>query len=268
MDAETLASRFAASGPSLTTAERAAGDRAWTYGHVVVDEAQELSPMAWRSLVRRVPTRSMTIVGDVAQTSSAAGARNWDRMLTPLLHDGWRLAELTVSYRTPSTVADTAQAVARAAGLPVSELRAARDVEDSLTAVRTAAGPEGLPDDDTVVTEALDLVKELVGPDAGRVAVVAPSGGVARLAAALAAALPETVGAAEAARLAAQRPEDAQVVVLAPRQTKGLEFDAVVLVEPAAIAEGAGATSDLYVAMTRPTQRLVLVHARDLPAGF
>ncbi|MFD6445735.1 hypothetical protein ACFWEJ_11560, partial [Promicromonospora sp. NPDC060204] len=72
----------------------------------------------------------------------------------------------------------------------------------------------------------------------------------------------------EAARLSAQRPEDAQVTVLAPRETKGLEFDAVVLVEPAAIAEGAGGTSDLYVAMTRPTQRLVVVHARDLPEGF
>jgi DNA helicase IV len=268
VDAETLASRFAASGPSLTTAERAAGDRAWTYGHVVVDEAQELSPMAWRALVRRVPTRSMTIVGDVAQTSSAAGARNWDRMLTPLLRDGWRLSELTVSYRTPSTVADTAQRVARAAGLPVSELRAARDVEGSLTAVRTAPGADGLPDGDVVVTEALGLVKELVGPDAGRVAVVAPSGGVARLAEAVAAALPDAVGAAEAARLVAQRPEDAQVTVLAPRETKGLEFDAVVLVEPAAIAEGGGGTSDLYVAMTRPTQRLVVVHARDLPEGF
>ncbi|MGW2094431.1 HelD family protein [Promicromonospora sukumoe] len=268
VDAETLASRFTATGPSLTTAERAAGDRAWTYGHVVVDEAQELSPMAWRALVRRVPTRSMTIVGDVAQTSSAAGARSWDRMLTPLLRDGWRLSELTVSYRTPSTVADTAQRVARAARLPVSDLRAARDVEGSLAVVRTSPGADGLPEDGAAVAEALGLVKELVGPDAGRVAVVAPSGAVARLATAVAEALPSAVGTEEAARLSAQRPEDAQLTVLAPRETKGLEFDAVVLVEPAAIAEGAGGTSDLYVAMTRPTQRLVVLHVRDLPEGF
>ncbi|WP_423465110.1 HelD family protein [Promicromonospora sp. MS192] len=268
VDAETLAARFAAGGPSLTTAERAAADRSWTYGHVVVDEAQELSPMAWRALVRRVPTRSMTVVGDVAQTSSAAGARSWDRMLTPLLRDGWRLAELTVSYRTPATVADTAQRVARAASLPVSDLRAARDVEGSLTTVRTPAGPGALPDDDAVVAEAVRLAKEFVGPDAGRVAVVVPSDGAARLAAALTEALPAVVGAQEAARLAAQRPEDAQVTVLTPRETKGLEFDAVVLVEPAAIAEGPGGTSDLYVAMTRPTQRLVVVHSRALPEGF
>jgi DNA helicase IV len=267
VDAETLASRFAASGPSLTTAERAAGDRAWTYGHVVVDEAQELSPMAWRALVRRVPTRSMTIVGDVAQTSSAAGARNWDRMLTPLLRDGWRLAELTVSYRTPSTVADTAQQVARAAGLPVSDLRAARDVEGSLTVVRTAPGPDTLPEDGAVVAEALGLVKELVGPDAGRVAVVAPSGSVPRLAEAIAGELASAVGAEEAARLSAQRPEDAQVTVLAPRQTKGLEFDAVVLVEPAEVlAESPRGENDLYVALTRATQRLTVVHDAPLPA--
>ena len=77
VSAEMLADRFATTGPTLTTAERAAADRSWTYGHVVVDEAQELSAMAWRSLLRRVPTRSLTIVGDVAQTTAAAGARSW-----------------------------------------------------------------------------------------------------------------------------------------------------------------------------------------------
>lgn len=282
VDAETLASRFAPTGPRLTTAERAAADRAWTYGHVVVDEAQELSPLAWRMLVRRVPTRSLTIVGDVAQTSSPAGARSWAAHLRPILRDGWRLAELTVSYRTPATVADTAQRVAVAAGLPVSDLRAARDVTGSLTLVGTGqGGPDGQGEpgapsgsagshvpDDVVVAEALSLAKEIVGAEAGRVAVVAPAGRVAGLADALTAALPGALGADEAARLTAQRPEDAQVTVLEPRETKGLEFDAVVLVEPAEIAEGSGGTSDLYVAMTRPTQRLVVVHARGLPEGF
>ena len=59
-------------------AERAAADRTWTFGHVIVDEAQELSEMAWRLLARRCPARSMTIVGDVAQTGSAAGTTSWD----------------------------------------------------------------------------------------------------------------------------------------------------------------------------------------------
>src|SRR5699024_8455974 len=69
VNAQMLSSRFVSSGSRLTTAERAGKDRTWTYAHVIVDEAQELSAMAWRMLLRRCPTRSMTIVGDVAQTS-------------------------------------------------------------------------------------------------------------------------------------------------------------------------------------------------------
>jgi DNA helicase IV len=283
VDAETLAARFESGGPVLTTAERAAADRSWTYGHVVVDEAQELSLMAWRMLVRRVPTRSLTIVGDVAQTSSAAGARSWSAALTPVLRDGWRLEELTVSYRTPAEVADTAQRVAKAAGLPVSPLTAARELPDALVTVPVGAwagaegpdgaGPGGDDDNDTVasavVAQVAELAREFVGADgAGRVAVVAADRRAGVLGDAVARALPRVLGDAEAARLAAQRPEDAQVPVLTPRETKGLEFDAVVLVEPAEVAEGPGGWSDLYVAMTRPTQRLTVVHARPLPDGF
>src|SRR5690606_18838908 len=109
VNAEVLAQRFSSGAEYLTTAERAAKDRSWTFAHLVVDEAQELSAMAWRTLLRRCPTRSMTIVGDVAQTSSPAGARSWSAMLTPLLRDSWRLAELTVNYRTPETIATAAR---------------------------------------------------------------------------------------------------------------------------------------------------------------
>ncbi|GAB2454711.1 HelD family protein [Xylanimonas ulmi] len=265
IDAETLAERFASSGPRLTTAERAASDRAWAYGHVVVDEAQELSPMAWRMLARRVPTRSMTIVGDVAQTSSHAGARSWSAALTPVLRDGWRLEELTVSYRTPAAVADAAQRVAKAASLPASPLTAAREVPGAIVDARVPDGGTRAAVADAVGS----LAREFVGADgAGRVAVIAAADAVAGLRTAVEAALPDALGAGEAARLAAQRPEDQQVTVLAPREVKGLEYDAVVLVEPADVAAGAGGWSDLYVAMTRPTQRLVVVHERALPPGF
>jgi DNA helicase IV len=268
VDAETLAERFAVGGPRLTTAERAAADRAWTYGHVVVDEAQELSPMAWRTLVRRVPTRSMTVVGDVAQTSSQAGARSWSAALTPVLRDGWRLEELTVSYRTPAEVADAAQRVAKAAGLPVSPLTAAREVADAIEVVRVPrSGPDARRRE--AVARAVGLAKTFVGDDgAGRVAIIAPAEEVTALRDAVTAALPGALGDAEAARLLAQRREDEQLTVLSPRSVKGLEYDAVVLVEPAWIAEGSGGWSDLYVSMTRPTQRLVVVHERDLPDGF
>ena len=81
--AEQVAERFADTGPWLTVAERAESDRTWAYGHLVVDEAQELSPMAWRLLMRRCPSRSMTLVGDVAQVGSAAGASSWSEVLDP-----------------------------------------------------------------------------------------------------------------------------------------------------------------------------------------
>ncbi|MFI2752667.1 HelD family protein [Cellulomonas sp. P22] len=262
VSAEMLADRFASSGPRLTTAERAAADRTWTYGHVVVDEAQELSSMAWRMLLRRVPTRSMTIVGDVAQTSSPAGAHSWTAMLDPLLRSSWRLSELTVNYRTPAEVADAAQRMATVAGLPVSPLTSARDVAGALLSEQVA------PDD--LVAAAVRHAQEwLTGLDAdaggGRVAVVAP-----------AALLPDVRAAAQEAGLgAALDPRaagggaanlDAPLSLLTPRETKGLEFDVVVLLEPDQVL--AGGAGDLYVAMTRPTQALRIVHSRELPTGL
>ncbi|WP_205601484.1 MULTISPECIES: HelD family protein [Cellulomonas] len=256
VSAEALADRFASSGPSLTTAERAAADRSWTYGHVVVDEAQELSAMAWRALLRRVPTRSLTIVGDVAQTSSAGGTHDWEAMLGPLLRGSWRLAELTVNYRTPATVAHAARRVALAAGLPVSPQTSARDVPDALRLHRVAGGD--------VTTAAAATARELAATvgqagGAGRVAVVATPAHAAAVRRAL-------DGTAEDAPGGELPDLEQTLVVLTPGQAKGLEFDVVVLVEPADVL--AASAGDLYVAMTRPTHALHVVHARDLPPGF
>ena len=282
VSAEVLAERFSHSGPSLTTAERAAADRAWTYGHIVVDEAQELSAMAWRMLLRRCPTRSMTIVGDVAQTAAAAGATRWSTMLEPVLRGSWRLAELTVNYRTPAEVARAAQRVATEAGLPVSPLTSAREVESSLQ-VRTVEAQDVL----AAVVEATAGALELLGvnlgartavvtsgtalsatpqdasaDEAGRVAVIAADEQVAQVRAAIA-----------ASRIGTHLPPtgsgsilDARLAVMTPLESKGLEFDVVVLVEPAVIAKRS--TGDLYVAMTRPTQQLRVVASTTLPAGL
>src|SRR4051794_299624 len=124
LDAELLAERQVVV-DTRTAAERAATDRTWTFGHVVVDEAQELSAMAWRTVLRRVPTRSMTVVGDVAQTGSAAGATSWEEALRPQLADGWRLEELTINYRTPAEIMAVAADVLAATG---SGLTAPRSV--------------------------------------------------------------------------------------------------------------------------------------------
>jgi DNA helicase IV len=278
VSAEVLADRFAHSGPALTTAERAAADRAWTYGHIVVDEAQELSAMDWRMLLRRCPTRSMTIVGDVAQTASTAGARRWSTMLDPVLRGSWRLAELTVNYRTPAEIARTAQRVATAAGLPVTPLTSAREVEDSLQVLTVPA--DGLLDG--LVTEtlaALELVAGAEGgpaqahapvPDGddevaaepGRVAVIVAPEDVARVTAAL--------GSSPAAEHlpadGASSMLDARLAIMTPRESKGLEFDVVVLLDPARV--GRASAGDLYVAMTRPTRALRVVTSEPLPAGF
>ncbi|KRD41710.1 AAA family ATPase [Cellulomonas sp. Root930] len=257
VSAEMLADRFATTGPTLTTAERAAADRSWTYGHVVVDEAQELSAMAWRSLLRRVPTRSLTIVGDVAQTTATAGARSWAAQLDPVLRSSWRLNELTVNYRTPAEVADTARRVAVAANLPVSALTSAREVDDSLVVERTA----------DVVAAVAERTEKLVAEvtdstGAGRIAVIAVDGRLAAIGDALrAAGLRPALGTGTSAA-----DLDAPLVVLSPREAKGLEFDVVVLVEPAEVIEASA--GDLYVAMTRPTRALHVLHDRPLPRGW
>lgn len=245
VSAEQLASRFAESGPALTTAERALADRAWTYGHVVVDEAQELSEMAWRALLRRNPRRSMTIVGDVAQTSASAGVRRWSDALDGPLKGDWRLAELTVNYRTPRSVMDLATAVATAADpeRPPSPVQSARDEPDAVTLHSTSD-----------VLGTVRAAVEIAHERGGTIAVIAPRDQRAALTAEL--------GLREASDLGAP------LVVLDPAGAKGLEFDQVILVEPSEIAAQATGAGDLYVSMTRPTRYLDVVHSEPLPAGF
>ncbi len=112
IDAETLAMRQHVR-DNRTTAERAAADHTWAYGHVIIDEAQELSPMEWRMVFRRCPSRWMTIVGDTAQTGSPAGVDSWQETLEPFVSRRIRLHQLTVNYRTPRPIAQLAHRVAQ-----------------------------------------------------------------------------------------------------------------------------------------------------------
>jgi DNA helicase IV len=244
IDAERLAERQEVT-DTRTAAERAQADRTWTYGHVIVDEAQELSAMAWRVLVRRCPTRSMTVVGDVAQTGSAAGASSWSEALQPHLRDAWRIEELTVNYRTPAEVMAVAAEVLAASG---AEAAAPRSVRSTGEQPWHLAVDE--PDLAKRVAEEAGAFAELPGTTA---VVVPPS----RLDA-VAAALPEATGELTDG-----------VVVLTPAGAKGLEFDSVLVVDPVAIvAEGVRGQHDLYVALTRATQRLGVVHPGTLPAAL
>lgn len=244
--AESLAARMKGHQSRMTVAERAARDRTWTYGHVVVDEAQELSPMAWRMLLRRCPTRSFTIVGDVAQVTNAAGTRWWPETMDPLFGETWHLRELTISYRIPAAVAQAAQSFATAAALPVSSLTAARDVDDAVGYTRVESA-------DALLTQAAQLASRHAGQmaddDGGLVAVLVPD----QLAAHARDVVTRSVV------------EGTTVEVHTAREAKGLEYDVAIVVEPGLMAARPG---DLYVALTRPTRRLEIVHAQDLPAGL
>ncbi|GAA2936567.1 AAA family ATPase [Streptomyces thioluteus] len=241
VDAERLAERHEEA-DHRSAAERAAADRTWAFGHIIVDEAQELSAMAWRLLMRRCPTRSMTLVGDPAQTAEPGGCGAWAEALAPHVGDRWEHVRLGVNYRTPSEVMEVAAEVLRAAGNP--SFRPPRSIRS--TGVRPWARRV-----DDVAGAVASAVAEHAG-EGGRAAVIAPT----RHHAALSAALPQaSCGAAPDLT----RP----VVLLDPRQAKGLEFDTVIVVEPGELG-----LSDLYVALTRATQRVGVVHAGALPAGL
>ncbi len=252
VNAKDLADNFAEYVDRGTTAERAASDRTWTYGHVVVDEAQELSPMQWRLLLRRGPLRSFTIVGDIAQAASASASSTWKDALQPLLRgsaeaDRWRLEELTVNYRTPSQISSAAEAMAIAHGLPVTPSRAVRESEWPIAVVQDVAG-------------ALRRERELGA--GGTVAVIVPDAQLAELADSLGAEFGSAIG-------LGPRGLTSEVALLTAQDAKGLEFDAVIVVDPvtmvAASERGAAA---LYVSMTRATQRLTLVATGALPPGL
>ncbi len=236
-------------------AERAAADRTWTFGHVIVDEAQELPEMAWRLLMRRCPVRSMTIVGDLAQNGELGGASSWQHVLAPYLDDRWQLEELTINYRMPAEI------MAVAAGV-LGQIDPALQVPRSVR--QAGAVPWRLKVSRAVLAERLAGIAASEARELGdrRLAVIVPRAHLRELGTAVAGAVPTAA--------IGQGPEqDSQVVVLDTRQAKGLEFDVVLVVEPGQIvAESPRGLNDLYVALTRATQRLGVIHAGELPAAL
>ncbi|MDF7664158.1 AAA family ATPase [Bifidobacterium sp. ESL0763] len=247
-------------------ARHAANDREWTYGHVVVDEAQELTAMDWRMLMRRCPSRSFTIVGDVAQTSALGGTHRWEETMDRLFGPaGWDLNELTINYRNPREVSGLASGFARGEGLYISTTEAVRSVPDSVVRLQVAGATDlGR----RTVETALRLAGEFTGEDGtGRVAVIAAGEMVAPLRSAIDEALRQEAHAGLARRLDMGDGADRQLGVYDAQVIKGLEYDAVVVVQPGLIMQDApsrlSAAADLYVAMTRPTQRLVVIQSAD-----
>ncbi len=252
------------------------------FGHIVVDEAQDLSPMQLRMLARRSISGSMTVVGDLAQATGPWAPHGWEeveRHLSPARRA--RIAELSVSYRTPAEVMAVAAGVL---ALAAPGVRAPSSVRRSGVAPTAWRAEPGRVAGRTAEVAA----SELAAAEGGRVAVLVPEEMIGEVTRAL--------DAAALGPVDPRRPEGpglaAALVVLPAADSHGLEFDAVVVVEPAAIAAGGGTAGErrdgdgdgdharrpsrpttagyraLYVALTRPTRRLAVVHERDLPEGL
>jgi superfamily I DNA/RNA helicase len=236
-----------------TIAERAAADRSWQFGHVIVDEAQELSPMEWRMVMRRCRRRSMTLVGDLAQAGSDAGMRSWAELLDRYAPGRWRTAELTVNYRTPAEIMAVAGDVLTAidpAAAPPESARSTGVIPWS----RCAAADQF----DSTLVDTVMAEQARIGD--GRLAVIVPRSRYAELTALLSAALSGIASGSDPDLL------DTSTAILDVDQSKGLEFDSVLIADPGAIVrESPRGLSDLYVAVTRPTKRLGVIADGSLP---
>jgi len=208
------------------------------FGHVIVDEAQDLSPMQLLAVSRRALDGSLTILGDVAQATGPVVYRRWEELEPYLPHEiAVTIEELRHAYRVPGEIMEFA--------LPLLDA-IAPEVERPLSYRQGGAPPRLVPaEEGELLATALREAAELDG----LLAVIAPRS------LALVAASGETF-------------DESALPVLTPREAKGLEFDHVVVVEPASIVDEGGDAGlrELYVALTRPTKTLTVVHARPLPA--
>lgn len=237
--------------PSLRPlAERARADRSWTYGHIVIDEAQDLSPMAWRCLLRRCPSRSMTVVGDLDQKRGHRRPNSWKQALGPAARAFSEEFVLSISYRTPRALTRIAQAVMAQHGTPVLyPMEAVRDVPDCYQVSYTHKDTlkECVSQVVSTMEERLDREE---GEGKGRICVIVPD-------------VQAQLWHADESGASAL---DQRVSYLTAAGSKGLEFDSVVVVEPGEILEqGSG---DLFVALTRATHDLYAVTTTQLPRGM
>jgi DNA helicase IV len=225
-----------------------------TYGHIVIDEVQDLTPMQLRMASRRSLNGSMTVVGDIAQATGALAPNDWDDVLAHLPDTKpSRVIGLSVGYRIPEQIMELANKVMMAA-TPMLRAPVSVRAGDEHPEFVAAASAEQLYADVAAATE--EMSEAMPG---GSIAVVAADAMVDRVSHAL------TDAGIEHGR-ATRSGLSAAITVVPVSVVKGLELDGVVVVEPAAIvaAEQQGLRA-LYVALTRSTRRLTIVHAEPLP---
>jgi len=216
-------------------ADRARRRRDWVYGHVVIDEAQELSEMQWQMVLRRCPSRSITAVGDIDQAEASHRHTSWAQAVRATLGERWTAAELTICYRTPREVMELTGPVLEKAGSRNTPPRAVRS--SGVAPWEQTVTPAELVD---ATTAAVASLRQRW--DGGTVGVIAPATCVAELAAVL----------------------DGVPVLTAP-QAKGLEWDATLVVDPEGIAAEPRGWNGLYVALTRCTQELGQLQVAESP---
>jgi DNA helicase IV len=232
------------------------------YGHIVVDEAQDLSPMQLRMLARRSLSGSMTLVGDIAQGTSGWAPRDWKQIVPHLpARRGWQQVELTVNYRTPSEIMALAGRVLEAVEpgmVPPESVRTSGTQPRVVDGMARLHGSAGAGFGQLVAGTAAEELVALSSDGAeGIVGVIVPPSLLEEVAASL-----EASGIPTGRRML-----DSPVSILVVEEAKGLEFDSVIVVEPTALAnESPQGLRALYVALTRATRRLAIVHRQELPA--
>ncbi|WP_330334550.1 AAA family ATPase [Streptomyces sp. NBC_00536] len=205
-----------------------------TYGHVVVDEAQELTAMQWRMIVRRCPARAMTLVGDFAQAGPVATARDWKEALSPHLGPRFKLHHLTVSYRTTQEILESVRDLLTRIAPDQKPTRSLRSGESPRT---VTTPPDGL-----VTAVVQELRAQSTAYPGELLGVICADTRVSELMAG---------GIAHHAR------------IVPASEARGLEFDGVVVMNPEdIIAARPGGERDLYVALTRATKRLCTITAQ------
>jgi DNA helicase IV len=228
--------------PLLDELDELLAGRPRSFGHVIVDEAQDLTPMQIRMIARRAPSGSLTVLGDIAQATGPFPYERWDEPLAQLAADGAAdVEELVLAYRVPAEI--------MALALPLLPLIAPA-VRPPVSYRPGGRGPRFLEVEPASLARVAAQEAVLLDAGEGTVAVIAP------------------VSLAETVSDVLDHASVDWLHVLAPRKAKGLEFDHVVAVEPALVvdeAPGIQGLRHLYVALTRATQTLTVVHARPLP---
>jgi DNA helicase IV len=223
-----------------------------SYTHIVVDEAQDLSTLQLRMLARRSRNGSMTVLGDLAQATSAVAQQSWEEAARSLgVEDNYEIGHLNIGYRVPSAILDFANRLLPAVAPTVKPSESVRQAGEAPAIIRVEASAR--------VTHMIETVKENLSAWSS-IALVAPPSLMDQVAEPL-----DEEVAFNDSRLSLELTE--QVTLTTASRAKGLEFDLVVVLEPVVISEEEGLRA-LYVALTRAVQRVVIVHSEALPTGL